>query len=44
MPVDRHVGKIPLSNYRTQLRYHNFLTLDRILAEAFNYRMGNQSA
>ncbi len=44
MPLDRHVGRIPLSNYRTPLRHYNFLTLDGILAEAFNHRLGNRSA
>ena len=44
MPLDQRVGRLPFSNYRTQLRCHNFLTLDGIPAEAFNYRLVNRAA
>ena len=44
MPLDWRVDKMRLSKDRTQLRYNDFLTLDGIPAEAFNYRLGNRSA
>ena len=44
MPLDQRFDRIPLSHYRTQLRYHRFLTLGGIAAEAFNYRLGNRAA
>ena len=44
MPLDWHVEKIRLSKDKTQLRYNDFLTLDGIPSEAFNYRLGNRSA
>ena len=43
-PLDWRVEKMRLSRDKTQLRYNNFLTLDRIPAAAFNYRLGNRSA
>ena len=44
MPLDWRVDKMRLSRDKTQLRYNDFLTLDRIPAAAFNYRLGNRSA
>ena len=44
MPLDQRVGRISFSDYRTQLRYCNLLTLDGIPAEAFSYRLGNRAA
>lgn len=43
MPLDQRVDRIPLSSYRMELRWHNFLTLDGIPAEAFNSRLGKRS-
>lgn len=42
--LDWRVDKMRLSKDKTQLRYNDFLTLDGIPAEAFNYRLGNRSA
>ena len=44
MPLDWRVEKMRLSKDKTQLRYNDFLTLDGIPTEAFNYRLGNRSA
>ena len=44
MPIDWRVEKMRLSKDKTQLKYNDFLTLDGIPAEAFNYRLGNRSA
>ena len=44
MPLDWRVEKMRLSKDKTQLRYNDFLALDGIPAEAFNYRLGNRSA
>ena len=44
MTVDWCVEKMKLSKDKTQLRYNDFLTLDGIPAEAFNYRLGTRSA
>ncbi len=38
------VEKMKLSKDKTQLVYNNFLTLDRIPAKVFGYRLGNRSA
>ena len=43
-PLDWRVEKMRLSKDKSQLRYNDFLTLDGIPAEAFNYRLGNRSA
>ncbi len=43
-PLDWRVKKMRLSRDKTQLRYNDFLTLDGIPAEAFNYLLGNRSA
>ena len=44
VPVDWRVEKMKLSKDKTQLTYNDFLTLDGIPAEVFNYRLGNRSA
>ena len=44
MPIDWRVEKMKLSKDKTQLEYNEFLTLDRIPAEVFEYRLGNRSA
>ena len=44
MKVDWRVEKMRLSKDKTQLIYNDFLTLDGIPAEAFDYRLGNRSA
>ena len=42
--VDWRVDKMTLSKDKTQLKYNDFLTLDGIPTEAFDYRLGNRSA
>ena len=42
--VDWRVEKMRLSKDKTQLRYNDFLTLDGIPAEAYDYKLGNRSA
>ena len=42
--VDWGVDKMTLSKDKTQLKYNDFLTLDGIPTEAFDYRLGNRSA
>ena len=44
MKVDWCVEKMRLSKDKTQLKYNDFLTLDGIPSEAFDYRLGNRSA
>ena len=44
MPVDWRVEKMKLSKDKTQLVYNDFLTIDGIPAEAFDYRLGTRSA
>ena len=44
VPIDWRVEKMRLSKDKTQLKYNDFLTLDGIPAEAFDYRLGNRSA
>ena len=44
MTVDWRVEKIKLSKDKTQLVYNDFLTLDGIPAEVYDYRLGNRSA
>ena len=44
VPIDWCVEKMRLSKDKTQLKYNDFLTLDGIPAEAFDYRLGNRSA
>ena len=44
MQVDWRVEKMRFSKDKTQLKYNDFLTLDGIPAEAFEYRLGNRSA
>ena len=43
-PLDWRVEKMRLSKDKTQIRYNDFLTLDNIPLEAFEYRLGNRSA
>ena len=43
-PLDWRVEKMKLSKDKTQLVYNNFLTLDGIPKEVFEYRLGNRSA
>ena len=43
-PLDWYVERMRLSRDRTQIRYNDFLTLDEIPAEVFDYRLGNRSA
>ncbi len=43
-PVDWRVDKMRLSKDKAQLKYNNFLTLDSIPAEVYDYRLGNRSA
>ncbi len=42
--LDWRVEKMRLSKDKRSLRYNDFLTLDGIPAEAFEYRLGNRSA
>ncbi|MDE0314312.1 MAG: N-6 DNA methylase [Candidatus Poribacteria bacterium] len=42
--VDWRVEKMKLSRDKTQLIYNDFLTIDGIPAEAFDYRLGTRSA
>ena len=44
VPVNWNVEKMKLSRDKTQLIYNDFLTLDGIPVEAFDYRLGNRSA
>ena len=44
MKVDWRVEKMSLSKDKTQLRYNDFLTLDGIPIEAYDYKLGNRSA
>ena len=42
--VDWRVEKMKLSKNKTQLKYNDFLTLDGIPEEVFDYRLGTRSA
>ena len=42
--IDWRVEKMRLSKDKTQIVYNDFLTLDKIPAKAFEYRLGNRSA
>ena len=44
MQVDWRVEKMKLSTDKTQLKYNDFLTLDGIPAEVYDYRLGTRSA
>ena len=44
MPINWRVEKMKFSKDKTQLKYNDFLTLDGIPAEVFDYRLGNRSA
>jgi predicted helicase len=43
-PLDWRVEKMKLSKDKTHIIYNDFLTLDGIPSEAFEYRLGNRSA
>ena len=44
LPIDWRVEKMKLSKDKTQLVYNDFLTIDGIPAETFDYRLGTRSA
>ena len=44
MRVDWRVEKMKLSKDKTQLKYNDFLTLEGIPAEVYDYRLGTRSA
>ena len=44
MPIDWRVEKMRLSKDKTQLKYNDFLTLEGIPPEVYEYRLGNRSA
>ena len=44
MPIEWRVEKMKLSKDKTQLKYNDFLTLEGIPAETYNYRLGTRSA
>ena len=44
MMVDWRVEKMKFSKDKTQLKYNDFLTLDGIPAETYDYKLGNRSA
>ena len=44
MQVNWHVEKMKLSKNKTQLIYNDFLTLDSIPPDVYDYRLGNRSA
>ncbi|MDE0315158.1 MAG: N-6 DNA methylase [Candidatus Poribacteria bacterium] len=44
MPIDWRVEKMKLSRDKTQLVYNDYLTIDGIPSEAFEYRLGTRSA
>ena len=43
-PLDWRVSQMKFSKDKTQLRYNDFLTLDGIPGEVFDYRLGSRSA
>ena len=44
VPLDWRVEKMKLSKDKTQIVYNNFLTIDGIPPQVFDYRLGNRSA
>ena len=44
MQVDWRVERMRFSKDKTQIRYNNYLILDGIPAEVFEYRLGTRSA
>ena len=44
MPIDWRVEKMKLSKDKTQLKYNDFLTLDSIPPETYDYKLGTRSA
>jgi len=43
-PSSLRVGKMRLSKDKTQVIYNDFITLDGLPKEAFDYQLGNRSA
>ncbi len=43
-PLNWDVEKMELSKDKTQIQYNDFLTIEGIPAEVFEYRLGNRSA
>ena len=44
MQVDLSVERMKFSKDKTRLKYNDFLTLEGIPSEVFEYRLGNRSA
>ena len=44
MQVNLHVERMKFSKDKTRLTYNDFLTLEGIPSEVFEYRLGNRSA
>ena len=44
IPIDWRVEKMKLSKDKTQLKYNDFLTIDGIPAEVYEYQLGTRSA
>ena len=44
VPLDWRVEKMKLSKDKTQIVYNNFLTIDGVPEQVFDYRLGNRSA
>ena len=44
LPIDWRVERMRLSKDKTQLKYNDFLTLDGIPPEVYDYKLGNRSA
>ena len=44
LPIEWRVEKMRLSKDKTQLKYNDFLTLDGIPPEVYDYKLGNRSA
>lgn len=44
MQVNLHVERMKFSKDKTQLKYNDFLMLEGIPSEVFEYRLGNRSA
>ena len=44
MPINWRVEKMKLSKDKTQLKYNDFLTIDGIPIEVYDYRLGTRSA
>ena len=44
LPIDWRVEKMKLSKDKTQLKYNDYLVVDGIPVETYDYRLGNRSA